>query len=264
MIASDVLLYLGTGVFAGLMSGALGIGGGIIIIPALLLIFQHSGLVPAAASMHVAAGTSLAILMLTAQASVRAHRRLGDILWHVYRRLYPGLILGTVAGALLAKYIPSDWLEQFFGLFLLLVSLNMLRGMHLTVTRQFPPDAVHYLVSSLIGFQSGLLGIGGGLLIVPYLTWCGIDVRKIVAVSASCTMTVSVVGTLAMIVSGWHEPGLPGGATGYVYWPAVFWIGIPSSLVVPLGARMTYVLPVRLLRLVFILLMVATAITMLF
>jgi len=256
-------LYLLTGCFAGLMSGALGVGGGIIVVPALLMIFHHNGLVSDAISMHMAAGTSLAILMFTSQASMRAHRKLDDILWPVYHRLLGGLIAGTFLGALLADLIPSAWLELFFGVFLLLVAAHLIFDRNMKPGRQFPPSLINHVASFLIGLLSGLLGIGGGLLIVPYLTYCGVEIRKIVAVSVSCTMTVSIIGTIAFILSGYHQAGLPPWSTGYIYWPAVLGIGIPGSLTAPLGARLAYIIPLKYLRAVFIVLLLITAIKLL-
>lgn len=263
-MTSNFLLYILTGCFAGLMSGALGVGGGIVVVPALLMIFHHIGLVSDAISMHMAAGTSLAILMFTSQASIRAHRKLDDILWPVYHRLLPGLVLGTFLGALLADRIPSDWLKLFFGVFLLLIVANTWLDRKVTHGRQFPSRLINHLVSFLMGLLSGLLGIGGGLLIVPYLTHCGVDIRKIVAISVSCTMTVSVIGTVAFILSGYHQPELPAWSSGYVYWPAVLCVGIPGSLAAPFGARLAYIVPVKYLRAVFIILLLVTAIKMLF
>ncbi|MGQ3891736.1 sulfite exporter TauE/SafE family protein [Legionella sp. CNM-4043-24] len=260
---TNILLYIITGSIAGILSGALGIGGGVVVVPALLMIFQHNGIISGDLSMHMATGTSLAILMLTSQASLRAHRQLDDILWPVYHRLFAGLILGTLSGALLADSIPSSWLEWCFGIFLLLVAMKIGFDRKVSRGRQFPPQLINHIASFLIGLLSGMLGIGGGLLIVPYLTYCGVNIRKIVAVSVSCTMTVAIIGTLAFIISGYNRPGLPSWSTGYVYWPAVLCIGVPGSLTAPIGARLAYVIPLTYLRAMFILLLLVTAYGML-
>ena len=255
--------YVLTGAFTGLMSGIIGIGGGVIIVPALLYLFGHNAIVPDEALMHFAVGSSLAIMIFTSLSSIRSHCKLGDVLWHVYQRMWPGIVVGVILGALLANFIPTYWLKIFFGLFLLAVSWKMVKGINVgqPLEENFPRAWVNRLVSFAIGFKSGLLGVGGGTLIIPYLTYCGVDPRKIAAVSSMCTMTVAVLGTLIFMISSLSVPHLVSWSTGYVYWPAVGWVAIPSMLCAPLGARLSYVLPVK--QLGFVVILVVTAISLL-
>lgn len=257
-------VYALTGAFAGLMAGLIGIGGGMVVVPGLLYVFAHHNLMPQDVLMHFAAGTSLAIMIITAQSAVRAHYRLGDIYWPAFNRLWPGIVLGTICGAALAKQIPTYWLQRIFAVFLLLISVKMLSDVKVTKIRDFPRPWINNLVSYVIGFKSGLLGIGGGALIIPYLTYCGIDMRKITPVSSLCTITVSTIGTLAFIILGWGVAGEPRLATGFVYWPAVLWVSIPAALLAPIGARLTYALPVKKLKYGFIAFLIITAIDMLY
>jgi uncharacterized protein len=131
-------------------------------------------------------------------------------------------------------------------------------------SEHFPKNWVHYLVNFLIGTNSGLLGVGGGVLIVPYLTYCGIDVRKITAISNLCALTIALVGTGAFMISGYRISALIPNTTGYIYWPAVALIGIPSSLMASIGARLNYKIPVRELKYGFVALLILTAVHMLF
>ena len=257
-------IYALTGAFAGIMSGILGIGGGLIVVPTLAYILHHNHLVPASLEMRVAAGTSLAIMIFTAQATVRAHQRQGDILWDIYHHLWPAMLTGTILGAILADHLTTYWLKLILGVFLLLLGVKMLS--HATVTHppHTPSPWVNRLVNLAIGLQSSLLGIGGGALVIPYLTYCGIEPRKIPAVAALCTLTVAMIGTLAFIITGSNEPGLPTGSSGYVYWPAVFWVAIPSMLFAPMGAHMTYVLPIKQLKYGFSIVLLLAALDLLF
>jgi len=252
------------GAFAGLMSGVLGIGGGIIVVPALVFIFRDDPSVPANLVMHIAAGTSLAVMMFTSQASIRAHRKKSDIQWDVFKRLWPGIVIGVLSGALLADRLPTQWLKWLLGIFLLFVAIKMLTGKDVSQSRGFPRRWINALISFVIGLKSGLLGIGGGALIIPYLTYCGIEMRKIAAVSSLCTMTVAVLGTLTFIFTGSNEGGLPPFSTGYVYWPAVAALAIPSVLLAPVGAELTYRLPVKKLTYAFVIILFFTAINLLF
>jgi uncharacterized protein len=248
-----------TGAFAGLMSGILGIGGGMVVVPALVYIFHHSQSIPPAYEMHVAAGSSLAIMIFTAMSSIRAHNRKGEILWALYHRLWPGIIFGTIVGALLADQLSTQILKLIFGSFLLLVGLKMLSDVHLDHPHKMPSNRITGMISAFIGLLSGLLGVGGGTLLIPYLNFCGVDTRKIPPLSALCTLAVAMVGTVIFIITGSDEVGLPAYSTGYVYWPAVIWVAIPSMLFAPIGAHLTYVLPKQQIkyRMVAILLLAA-------
>lgn len=263
VIVMSSIFYALAGVISGLVAGILGIGGGIVIVPALLFIFSYSPIIPFDLMMQIASGTSLAIMTFTSLASIRAHYRQTDILWDVYKRMVPGLFIGTVAGALLADDMPTIWLKWLLSAFLLFVACKMFFDKKQKETRVFP-QWLYVLVSTVIGMLSGLLGIGGGTLMILFLSYCGITMRKTAAVSSLVTLTVAIIGTIVFVITGLNEPNLPAYATGYIYWPAVVAVGIPSALMAPLGARLTYILPVKQLKYVFIVTLVATSIDLLF
>ena len=247
-LAEHGTIFALVGAFTGFFSGILGIGGGLIVVPSLVYVFHHIQAIPNGVEMHMAAGSSLAIMVFTAMSSVKAHQQEGDILWSIYHKLWPGIILGTMIGAMLADQLSTQVLHIIFGLFLLLVAVKMIAEVHIQHPHHMPSNAITSLVSALVGLLSGLLGIGGGTLIIPYLNFCGIEIRKIPAISSLCTMVVAMVGTILFIITGSDEGGLPAYSSGYIYWPAVIWVAIPSVLFAPIGARLTYVLPVQQLK----------------
>lgn len=257
-------VYAVTGAFAGLIAGTLGVGGGLVLVPALAFIFHHNDRIPTTVVMHLAAGSSLAIMMITALSSLRAHYYLNRILWPLFFRIFPGLIIGVLLGAKMADWLSSYWLKMIFGVFLLLVSFKMYLDRNVARNdHHFPKPWIHHSFSTFVGLKSGLLGIGGGALIVPYLTYCGVDMRKIPAISVLCTVTIAVTGSLLFMYNGSNEVGLPDYAIGYVYWPAVLWVAIISSVFAPLGARWSYLLPIKHLKNAFILFLLFAAIDML-
>lgn len=258
------IIYLLIGLFAGLMAGLFGIGGGLVVVPGLLFAFEQTHSIPDNIVMYVAVGTSLAAMIITSMAAVQAHYKLGNILWSVFRKLWPGLIVGTISGSIAASWIPTYWLAMFFAVFLLCVAVKMLTDATVSHPEGFPNKWINNSVNFLIGIFSGLLGVGGGILIVPYLTYCGIEARKISAVSNLCALAISLVGTIAFMITGYKITKLIPYTTGYVYWPAVFLIGITSGFMAPVGARLNYKLPIEQLRYGFVVLLILTAITMLF
>lgn len=256
---TEALLYGLAGAFAGLMSGILGIGGGVVVVPALLFIFELSGVIPESLAMHMAAGSSLAIIVFTSFAAVRAHYRIEPILWWVYQRLWLGIVIGTTCGVVIASHLSMQILRNLFGVFLLLVAYKMATSKDRGHRGHFPSPWVNRFVTLFIGLCSGLLGVGGGIMIIPYLTYCGIDPRRIAPISSLCTMTVAWIGTITFMFSA-HEVTLPQYATGYVYWPAVLCAAITSVLFAPMGAKLSYILPLKVLRYVFVVILLLTAI----
>lgn len=258
------IIYSVIGVVAGLMAGILGIGGGIIVVPGLLFVFQYNELISADLSMHVAAGTSLAVMIFTSIAALIAHHKLGEILWPTFNKLWPGIVAGVITGAILADFIPTYWLKIVFALFLFFVAYKMLAKIHVIHAEHVPGKWINGLVSYLIGVKSGLLGVGGGILIIPYLTYCGITPRKMAPVSNLCTLTVGVVGSMAVMCTGLNEMAQVPYATGYVYWPAVLLVAVPSSIIAPFGAKLNYIISVRQSKYGFVVILILTALKMLF
>ena len=261
-ISASSILFVFAGALAGLMAGLLGIGGGLVLVPALIFIFSHTQVIPSGLVMHMAAGTTLASMMFSAFSSVKAHAKRGRVLWPVYRSLAPGIIVGIISGAVLADCLPTQILKTLFGSMLLLIVIKMLIPLGIRKAR-FPRRWIHRVVSFFIGLKSGLLGIGGGAVIIPYLTYCGVNMRKTAAISSVCSLTVAVVGCLVYCFTGFGEQGLPAYSVGYVYWPAALVIALFSSLFAPIGARLTYALPLRQLKRAFILFLLVTAIHLL-
>ncbi|WP_252580300.1 sulfite exporter TauE/SafE family protein [Legionella lytica] len=257
------VIYLLIGAFTGIVAGLFGIGGGLVVIPSLVFVFQHMAIIPHNMLMHVAVGTSLAIMIITSLSAVRSHHKVGNILWSVLKKLWPGLIAGTISGSVLAAKIPNAWLKIFFGVFLLFVALKMLFDKPKEQSTSFPKQSIIFLICFFIGLTSGLLGVGGGILIVPLMTHYGIPARKIAGISNSCAFTIALIGTITFIIIGLRETAAIPYTLGYVYWPAILLVGATSSMFAPIGTRLHYKLPVHQLKYGFILLLILTSLKML-
>ncbi len=246
----EIILFILTGIIAGLFSGLLGIGGGAVVVPCLLLIFSMMGM-PQQYVMHLASGTSLAIMILTSQATVRAYNRHGRILWSVYRKIAGGVAVGAIIGAMLADSLHSDWLQLFFGVFILAVAIKMFFPLNTHVDRALPNKAVMNGIGFLIGGKSGLLGVGGGAIMVPFLTHYQLPMRNAAGISALISFTVALVGSVTYVWTGQNEVGLPAWSLGYVYVPAMIAVAIPSMVCASVGASLAYRVDVKLLRKIF-------------
>jgi uncharacterized membrane protein YfcA len=248
-----ILLYLLTGIGAGLLAGLLGVGGGVIVVPALAFIFSYLNM-PKDAIMHMAASTSLAAMIFTTFAAVLAQQKRQMINWPVFRHLAAPIAIGTVAGAAISSLLSTQILGFIFGVFMIIVALRMLlqkKDEESSVPPHLPDRFILYTAGSAIGALSGLLGIGGGALTVPILLHFGYRAHESAATSSACALLLSVIGTLIFAIGGWEAHGLPAGSTGYIYWPAALVIAFMSMIFVPLGTKLARRLSSNTLKRVF-------------
>jgi uncharacterized membrane protein YfcA len=257
-----LILYLITGSLAGILAGLLGVGGGIIIVPALLWTFNHLG-IAADHAMQVAVGTSLATIVVTSISSVLSHQKHGAISWKTVANLTPGILAGAAFGAIVADYLPTHQLQLVFAFFVLLVGLQMLLGRAPAANRQLPGHAGMVAAGSFIGSLSALVGIGGGSITVPFLAFCNVSLQRAVATSSACGLPIAIAGSIVFVITGLNESNLPAWSSGYIYWPAFAGITLTSALFAPVGARLAHTLPTATLKRIFGLLLLLIGIKML-
>jgi len=257
-------LYPLVGAMSGLLAGLFGIGGGLVIVPALNLIFlTWVPLIPAAHRMHFAIGTSLAVIVATSLSSLRAHQKHGAVVWVAFRRLIPGVLIGGLAGAFIADLSSNRLLQVIFGVLLIVISLYLFLGYRPAASRTLPGVTGCSLAGSVIGAISALAGIGGGVMTVPFLVWCATPMRMAVGTAAACTFPVAVAGATGFILMGPISGDGPPASTGYVYWPAAAGIAISSIFLAPVGAWLAHNLPVKRLKQGFAVLLILVGLRML-
>ncbi|MGR9053424.1 MAG: sulfite exporter TauE/SafE family protein, partial [Gammaproteobacteria bacterium] len=211
-------LSLLAGALAGLLAGLFGIGGGVVLVPILALLFAAHGF-PSENIMIMAVATSLATIVITSSASILAHHRLGSLVWRKVFRLAPGIMLGSALGAAAADSISADVLRHIFAAYLCWVGVQM--ALQIAPAEGSKRSAnLDWPVAIGIGILSALLGIGGGTLTVPYLVKCRYPMRNAVAISSACGLPIAVAGTVSYALLGRAQVGLPEGSLGYVYLPA--------------------------------------------
>lgn len=246
----DYLLFMATGAFVGIISGLLGVGGGLIIVPVLYFVFTAQAL-PAAHVMHMALATSLATIIITSLSSILAHQRKQAVLWPVALRITPGICIGAWLGGMFASQLSTEILKPAFGVFELLVAAYMLSN-YQPVSHSSNIGTPKMLGGGiLIGTVSALAGIGGGTMTVPFLNWHNVSIRNAVATSAAVGLPIAFIGTAAYVYSSWSLPDLPSMTLGYVHLTAFAFIILTSILTAPLGARLAHRLPEKSLKEIF-------------
>ena len=256
-----LILMAISGLVIGFIAALLGIGGGMVMVPALFFIFKLTNIIPHD-QMHVAAGTSLLVMVATSIGSVVSHAREGNVVWQLSRRTIPGIALGVIGGAILASYLPTAALSDIFSVVLIIVALTMIFGFKAQPAERPRPAAMKCsAIGSLIGFKSGLLGVGGGALSVPWLTWQGLPQREVSGTSSTFTLPAAIIGTVAFVFTGLNATDMPY-TIGFVYWPALPIAGCASIFGAFVGAKFSRRAPGRLLRILFGLLLLGVSVSM--
>lgn len=246
----EFLLYLLLGAAAGVLAGLFGVGGGLIIVPVLVYSFQAQGFAPEVLT-HMAVGTSLATIAFTSINSIRAHQRRGAVRWEIVRWLTLGILGGSVLGGLTASWLHGDLLQKVIGVFAISMAAQMIFNLQPKASGGVPGKAGLGVAGTLIGWASAIIGIGGGSLTVPFLSWRSVPMQQAVATSAACGLPIAVASALSFIWLGQGEAQLPDWSLGFVYLPAVLGIAATSMFFARFGAQLAHKLSPLLLKRLF-------------
>ena len=256
--AQLVIELLVLGCFTGFLAGLLGIGGGMLLVPFMTFLLSAKGM-PAEHVVKMAIATSLATICFTSIASVRAHHQRGAVLWPVARLLAPGIVVGSLLGAQIAKALPAPALALLFALFVSFSAVQMLIDRKPKPTRQLPGTVGMIGAGGVIGLFAALVGAGGAFVSVPFMTWCNVKIHNAVATSAALGFPIAVAGTIGYAIAGWSLRDMPPGTIGYLYLPALLTISVASVLTAPFGARTAHRMDMRQLKRVFAVLLFGLA-----
>ena len=252
-----------TGALAGVLAGLLGVGGGIVIVPVLFLLFDFLGISKQVA-MHIAVATSLATIIPTSISSARAHNRRGALDGDLFRLWAAYIFAGAALGGFVSQYLESSQLTAIFGAIALIVSVNMAIPKTLTIASRLPASPVkNGAIGGAIGLLSALMGIGGGTLSVPTLTLFSVPVHKAVGTASAFGLVIAVPAVIGFIYAGWGVEGLPPFSLGYVNLVAAVIIFSMTVLTAPLGVRIAHAINPRALRLAFAAFLGITSVRML-
>ncbi|UUM27490.1 sulfite exporter TauE/SafE family protein [Acinetobacter colistiniresistens] len=245
----ELIIYLLIGAIAGFAAGLFGVGGGLIIVPILYIVFTQMHYEPNVI-MHIAVGTSLATIIVTSISSVMAHHKKGAVLWPVFRNLAPGLVLGSFLGAGVADLMSGQHLQLVIGVFAVWMAYKMFRGASAVVdpNRHLPSAALQLAAGGGIGVASAIFGIGGGSLTVPYLNRHGVVMQKAVATSAACGLPIAVAGAIGFMWFGAKEQIEVPNTIGYVHIYAFLGISVMSFITAKFGAKVAHRLSPAMLK----------------
>lgn len=244
--------------FAGFLSGLLGVGGGIFLTPVLIFVFHHNGLFHTHES-QAAVGSSLAVIMFTAFSTMLAYQHRKNIDWKFIKHLLPGLILGPFLGSAIGTSISSNFLSQLLGLFVILLAIQIF-----IPQEKFPKINLrqsHLLgIGAAAGTLSGLVGLGGGVLLIPLINSLGIPLRRAAGLGITAGLFVAISGVASLTLIGYLRTP----PTYYIYWPGVLKIATTSVVFAWIGASVNHILPMNILKICFAVFLVIVGCSLLF
>jgi uncharacterized membrane protein YfcA len=252
------------GAVGGLTAGMLGVGGGIVVVPVLYHVLGLMGIDPGV-RMHIAVGTSLATIIPTAFASVRAHDRKGAVDWALLKRWCIPMLIGVAAGSTLAGIARGQTLALVFALIAIPVAIHLAFGSEeRRIAQRLPEGPAGLALPALIGGLSTMMGIGGGTIGVPAMTLFGAPIHRAVGTASAFGVIISIPGTIGAIIGGWGKHGLPDYSLGYVNLMGFLLIAPISFFAAPFGAQIAHEMDRKKLRAVFALFVAVTAGRMLY
>jgi uncharacterized protein len=251
------------GCVTGLLAGLLGIGGGGILLPLLYELFGALG-VDDAVQMHLAVGTSLAVIVPTSIRSFTAHRARGAVDMDLLRSMALPVVVGVGLGSLLARYANDDVLKAVWVGAASLMAIKLMFGRHWLLGDQIPGQPFRALYGGFVGLVSTLMSVGGGVFITALMTIYGEPIQRAVATSSGFGPLIAIPGALGFVWAGWGAAGLPPGSLGYVSLLGALLI-IPTSVAAaPFGVRLAHGISRRKLELAFALFLLTVGLRFLF
>jgi uncharacterized protein len=257
-----LLAYLVAGAFVGVLSGLLGVGGGMTLVPILSALFDAQSLAPRHA-VHLALGTAMASAVVTASASVRAHHVRGAVDWKIASRLAPGMIAGSILSSLASGWVPQRALALAFALIVYFGATQMLLKRSDDRDVAMPGPAMTVAAGLAFGIVCGLVSAGGAFMTVPWMLHCGVPLLTAIGTGVAIGVPVLLAGTAGYVASGWNAGDLPPMSLGFVYLPAALALVVASMPMTSIGARLAHRLPAPVLKRIFAVVLFALATRML-
>ncbi|MCB1355333.1 MAG: sulfite exporter TauE/SafE family protein [Maritimibacter sp.] len=256
-----LLLLMAIGGFAGVLAGLLGVGGGIVLVPAFYYTFAGLGF-ESGELMQVCLATSLATIIVTSARSVSAHHKRGAVRWDILKSWAPGIVVGAVIGVLVAAGLRSATLQMIFGILAFTIGLYMLFGNAAwRVADEMPGGPLRWVLSPIVGFLSVLMGIGGGSFGVPIMTLHSVPIHRAVATAAGFGFIIALPSVIAFFFV--HVAGAPPWTLGAVNIPAFLVVIAMTTITAPIGARIAHALDPKPLKRVFGVFLTLVALNML-
>ena len=235
-----IAFLLAIGAFAGVLAGLLGVGGGIVLVPAFFYVFSALGY-DSPQLMQVCLATSLATIIVTSLRSVHSHNKKGAVDWDILRGWAVGIAIGAIVGVTIAAALRSQQLQMVFGVLASVIGLYMMFGKsHWRLGDAMPRGIKAFIISPIIGFLSVLMGIGGGSFGVPTMSLFNVPIHRAVATAAGFGVIIAVPSVIGFLILDLPTGVAPPFTIGAVNLPAFFIVIAMTLITAPFGATLAH------------------------
>ncbi|MFC4892181.1 sulfite exporter TauE/SafE family protein [Pseudofrancisella aestuarii] len=252
------ICFILTGVLVGLLSGLFGLGGGLTVVPVMIIFLSAYEPSYSANFMHIAVATSLFVMIFTSLISTYAHHKAKNIVWKVVLPLKIGVIIGTIFGAIAATFLSSKILKIFFIFFLI---FTILKWAYKLFTNKKTSNIIEFdepkkILAGIYGFITGsiavLLGIGSSVMIVPFLKHRNFSMSQAAAIASAITPFIALFGAITYIITGYNNVNIPSYCFGFVYLPAAVGLILGALIGAPLGTLLSTKIPYKIQNIIYL------------
>jgi len=258
----EYAIVVGVGLIGALLMGMIGIGSALLCVPALIFVLPALGVAPESV-VHTALGTTMLAIGLQSVTSVIAHNKRGNVDWQVLRTTLPGGVVGIILGVSFTSILSGDVLRIIFALFILFSAGRLVFDKSKVAAHDVGGNTkgkgVLAAGSCAIGFLASFIGAGGGVFAVPFLNWCGLQMRRCVGTSNANGLPIALTGALTYGVTGYAAIGYSQIQVGYIHLPTFVVLAISGMIAAPLGARLANVVSAKIIKWFFAILVVVIA-----
>ena len=258
-----IVVFAVIGLVSGFFSGLFSIGGGTIRMPIFIYVFPLLGIAHPI-MMHVAAATSMALVIPSAIGATRKHYKLGDLDLGIFKTWAIGLFIGVVIGSMLLPFGSTEILQSVFSIYIILVGLYIAFNHGRFSLGQEPPRGGKMVgLSSIVGFVAAMTGTSGGTLTTPVLSAFKMQLERAMAIASATGLITGTVATILAIINGWNAKDLPSYTLGYVDL-VIFIVMMPTVLIAaPIGVSVSHKMKERTLQLTYAVLLIVVGLDLL-
>ena len=260
---AEIIIFIFSGIFIGIAAGLFGLGGGLVIVPVVTYCLVYFSNTPFDQAIIIGISTSLASMVITGAMAAYAHSKNNNVDHRIIKRFFPGLILGSIAIGFFIKSFPGDLLKYFFIFYAFAIAYKLFKHQEVLKKNTLPSRLLSNIISFIFSIISGIVGIGGATLFVPFLIKNNIPPKLAIGTSSVLGFFIGLSASIAIYV-GYLYSGLNDQLTfGFIYTPAILFLTLPSLIFIKLSAGWLLKLDDLLIKRLFGLLLIIIGIMML-
>ena len=260
---AEIIIFIFSGIFIGIAAGLFGLGGGLVIVPVVTYCLVYFSNTPFDQAIIIGISTSLASMVITGAMAAYAHSKNNNVDHRIIKRFFPGLILGSIAIGFFIKSFPGDLLKYFFIFYAFAIAYKLFKHQEVLKKNTLPSRLLSNVISFIFSIISGIVGIGGATLFVPFLIKNNIPPKLAIGTSSVLGFFIGLSASIAIYV-GYLYSGLNDQLTfGFIYTPAILFLTLPSLIFIKLSAGWLLKLEDLLIKRLFGLLLTIIGIMML-